>query len=134
MLVFHTACDCAADQGASPREQLLIGLAATGVCGSASMFIGPSHVYFTEILQAFAASLSMSVALHAERRSLMRNAALVMLVVAVAFLTKASSLTFILPALVYVAVALAVTPRPRSRWSDAPWVLVSAALLGVTIA
>jgi hypothetical protein len=92
---------------------VLSGLAAATVCGCANLFIGLSRHYLTEPLQGMAAALSMVVALHADRRSWVRNAALVLILLAVAFAAKATSFIFVLPALTYVVVVLIVTWRDQ---------------------
>lgn len=113
---------------------LLASLAATTVCGGADLFIGLMHHYFTEPLQSFAAALSMLVALHVERRSGLRNLALVLLLIDVAFLAKASSLTFIAPALAYMAVALFATRGDaRARATRIDKVLLAVGVVGLIL-
>jgi len=100
---------------------MLAGLAAATVCGCANLFIGLSRHYLTEPLQGLAAALSMVVALHADRRSWKRNGALVLILLTVAFSAKSTSFVFVLPAVTYMTVALAVTrhdPRPAATKHD----------------
>jgi hypothetical protein len=131
-LVYKVARDLAADHLANPTQSLTVGLAAMTACGGASLFIGLSHQFLTEILQCFAAALSVTLVLHAERRSWLRNAAGLMLMLGVAFLAKASSIAFVLPAMVYMTVVLLITrkdARPATRRADLAWTAISAAVL-----
>lgn len=116
---------------------MLAGLAAMTVCGSANLFLGLTRHFLTEPLQGFAAAFSVLVALDAEKRSLARNSALVMLMVAMSFAIKATSFIFVLPALTYMAVALLVTgraTRPRATPGDLALLATGVVVLGATLA
>lgn len=111
-------------------------LAAVTVCGGATLFIGLSRHYFTEPLQTACAAASMVIAWRSEQRSAMRNTALVILLISVSLLAKSSSGTFVLPALVYIAVALYATrgdTRPRSTHSDLAWFVLSLVIAALAV-
>lgn len=112
----------------------LSSMAAVLACGGSAIFIGLTHRYMVEITQAFAVTAVAFVALRAERRSSMRTFGLLAMVVAVSLLSKASSVTFVLPLLGYVALALFTArrrPRPATRPVD---VAVAAAAIVVVAA
>ena len=114
----------------------LSSLAGIMVCAGSGLFIGLTHQYLVEMTQCFAAASSMAVGWGAEKRSSVRTLALVLAIVALSFLTKSSSMTFVLPMLTYVAVALWITRRkvrPAFQWMDAV-LLLGAALITVSAA
>ncbi len=123
-LVYKTACDLA------PQGRMLRGLAAASVCGGASLFIGLTHHYLTEPLQAFTSVLAIAMALHAERRSALRNITFAIILTSLGLLAKASSIIFVLPALAYMAVAVLATrgdQRPLIKRTDVAWLAVAIA-------
>jgi hypothetical protein len=133
IVVYRTATRFTATQA----QGTAVGLAAIAVCGGAPLFIGLSHHFLTEISQCLAAALSVAVAWRVERRSSARNVAYIVLMVAFAFLSKASSAVFVLPALTYIGVALFIT-RGGIRAPREPadtWLLIAAvAVSGLTAA
>jgi hypothetical protein len=86
-------------------------LAGIMVCGGSGLFIGLTHEYLVEMTQCFTAALMMVVGWTAEKRSPTRTLALALAVVALSFLAKSSSMTFVLPMLTYISVALWASPR-----------------------
>ncbi len=114
-------------EGMGPKREVLIALTAVTICGGAPLYISLIHHYLTEPLQSFAAAISVAVALHAERRSARRNAAYVLLMIAISFLVKATSFLFVIPAMTYIAVARYLTrndPRPPATQRDNMWLAV----------
>jgi Dolichyl-phosphate-mannose-protein mannosyltransferase len=100
----------------------LSSLAGVLVCAGSGLFIALTHLYYTEMTQCLAVAVCLAVACGSERRSLVRTLALLLAAVAVSFLAKSSSMTFVLPMLTYVALALWITGkkiRPAFRWFDA---------------
>ncbi len=113
---------------------MLDALAAVTVCGAANLFFGITRHFLTEPLQGLAAAVSVLAALHAEGRSHVRNAGLILLMIAVSFLAKATSFIFVLPALTYIAVVLVATrtaPHPPARRSD--FVLLAGGVLAFAL-
>ena len=113
---------------------MLAGMAAAAVCGSANLFLGLSRHFLTEPLQGFTAALSMTVALHADKRSHLRNVGYVLILLALAFSAKSTSFIFVLPALTYMALAVFATwrdPRPAASRTDI--ILVGLGAVGVLI-
>jgi len=111
-------------------------IAAVTVVGGGQLFIGLSHYYMTELVQSFAAALSVAIAWRCERRSAMRNAALVIVMIACAFLAKISSANFVLPALFYMAVALTATwgaPRRPVTRGDLGLMALAVFLMTLTV-
>lgn len=104
---------------------MLCGLAAASVCGSASLFIGLTHHYFTEPLQTLTSALAMVMVYGAQHRSGLRNFAFAVILTSLGLLAKASSVVFVLPALTYMGVALLATwsddKRPRIKRADVLW-------------
>jgi Dolichyl-phosphate-mannose-protein mannosyltransferase len=97
-------------------------LAGVMTCAGSGMFIALTHQYFVEIMQCLAAAATMAVALDSEKRSYARTAAMIIGVIGFGFLSKASSMTFLLPMLCYVAVAAWASRRkirPAARFGDA---------------
>jgi hypothetical protein len=110
------------------------GLAGVTACAGSGIFIALTHQYFVEIMQCLAASVAMAVALDAEKRSRARTAAMLTGVVAFGFLSKASSMTFLLPMLCYAAAAMWMTRRkirPPLRRGDAAWLAGAACIAGL---
>jgi hypothetical protein len=108
----------------------LSSLAGISFCAGSGLFIGMTHQYMGELTQCFAAASCVAVAWGAEKRSSIRTLALVMAIVALSFLSKASSMTFVLPMLTYIA-----TVRWISRRKERPTFQPSDAvlLLGATL-
>ena len=107
-----------------PDGDVLRPLAAVSVCGSASLFIGLTHHYFTEPLQTLTSALAMVLAFGAQHRSGLRNFAFAVILTSLGFLAKASSVVFVLPALTYMAAALLAAwgdERPRVTRADVLW-------------
>jgi hypothetical protein len=124
-LVYHLAHRLGANVSSS--------LAGIMVCGGSGLFIGLTHQYFVEMTQCFTTALMMVVAWTAEKRSPIRTLALVLTGVALSFLAKSTSMTFVFPMLAYVAVALWVGKRharPVLQRIDVP-LLLGAALITV---
>jgi 4-amino-4-deoxy-L-arabinose transferase-like glycosyltransferase len=114
----------------------LSSLAGIMVCAGSGLFIGLTHQYLVEMLQCFTAASTVAVAWGVEKRSPVRTLALVLATVALSFLSKSSSMIFVLPMLAYIAIALWATrrkPRPAFRRSDAI-LLVGAALIALLAA
>jgi 4-amino-4-deoxy-L-arabinose transferase-like glycosyltransferase len=112
----------------------LSSLAGVLVGAGSGLFIGLTHQYLVEMTQCFTAALCVAAAWGAEKRSSVRTLALVLAVIALSFLAKSSSMTFVLPMLTYIAVALWITRRkvrPAFRWMDALF-LVGAAVITVS--
>jgi hypothetical protein len=107
--------------GAQPIESA----AAMLVCGGSGIFIAMTHQYLVEMTQCATVAIMIFVAWRAERRSLMRTLSLAGIATGFAMLSKASSLTFVLPMLCYVTVALLVARSGRRPKTD----LVDFALL-----
>jgi hypothetical protein len=122
--IFRATRALATDAGVAPRVELLSSAAAVATCGGATLFIGLTHHFLTEPLQTFAAAFSMMAALHVERRSHRRNAAFVLLIIALAFLAKASSIVFVGPTLAYMGLAMFAVRReakPAAAPRDTRW-------------
>src|SRR5262249_17124152 len=97
-------------------------LAGIMVCAGSGLFIGMTHQYLVELMQCLAAASCVAVAWGAEKRSTVRTLALVMAIVALSFLSKSSSMIFVLPMLTYIAVVLWIMrrkKRPAFQWIDA---------------
>jgi Dolichyl-phosphate-mannose-protein mannosyltransferase len=125
-LIYCTARRLGADVVSS-----LVGIV---VCGGSGLFIGLTHQYLVEMTQCFAAASMMFAAWRAEKRSLARTFALLLVVVAVSFLSKSSSVTFVLPMITYIVVALWITrrnARPVFRYADAQLLMVAVVTAGV---
>ena len=115
----------------------LSSLAGILVCAGSGLFIGLTHQYLVEITQCFAAASCMAVAWGAEKRSSVRTLALVMAIVALSFLAKSSSMTFVLPMLTYIAAALWIArrkARPALKWIDAVLLLGSMSITALAAA
>jgi hypothetical protein len=116
---------------------ILAGLGAIAMCGGSQLFIALTHNYLTEMVQCFATASIMFVAWRAEKRSLVRTLSLALGAVGLSFLSKASSATFVLPFLTYIAVALFVTstlPKHPTTESDFILLVLATALFGATLA
>jgi hypothetical protein len=81
------------------------------VCGGSGLFIGLTHIYLVEMTQCFTAAAMMFVACRAEKRPLARTVGLGIFAVALSFLSKSSSMTFVLPMVTYMVVALFINRR-----------------------
>lgn len=103
------------------------------VCGGSGLFIGLTHQYLVEMTQCFAAAFMMFAAWRAEKRSVARTFALLLVVVALSFLSKSSSVTFVLPMMTYIVVALSITrqnARPVFQYADALLLVVAVLTAG----
>jgi hypothetical protein len=112
------------------------GLSGVMVCAGSGLFIGLTHQYLVETVQCLAAAAAMSVALDAEKRSRAKTAALVIGVAALSFLSKASSMTFLLPMLCYIAAATWITRRkirPAVRPGDMAWLAGAIGIAGLAV-
>jgi len=110
-------------------------LAAVLLCGGSGLMFAMSTTYMTEALHALASALMAAVALHVERRTLLKNVALFAATASLSFLVKSSSIIFVAPMLVYMMVA-AVTVRGRrslAEKADLPIALGSVAVTAITI-
>lgn len=79
-------------------------LAGVLVCIGAQLFVGLVNQYFVEVLQCLTVSAMMLVAWHARTIAPIRTTLLALIVATMSFLTKASSATYVLPLVVYIAV------------------------------
>src|ERR1043166_3573795 len=95
------------------------GLVAPLVCGGSALYAGLVHQFMGETVLAFSAAAMIFGAFGAEQRSAARTLAIAVLTTALALLSKASSLTFVLPMLAYTVVAM-VVKRGRIRLSAGP--------------
>jgi hypothetical protein len=106
------------------------------VCAGSGTFIGLTHQYLVETVQCLAAAAAMSMALNAETRSRARIAAMVIGVAAFSFLSKSSSMTFLLPMLCYVAAAKWITRRKvrqAVQQGDAVWLAGALCIAGLAV-
>jgi hypothetical protein len=111
-------------------------LAAVMVCAGSGLFIGLTHQYLVEMMQCFAAASTIAIAWRVEKRSAVRTLASVLAAVALSFLSKSSSMIFVLPMLAYIAIALWITrrkARPAFGRADA-MLLLGAGLIAVLAA
>src|ERR1043166_6540691 len=92
------------------------GLVASLVCGGSALYVGLVHHFMGETVLAFSAAAMIFGAFRAEQRSAARTLAIAVLTTALALLSKAASVTFVLPMLPYTAVAIGVK-RDRTRLS-----------------
>lgn len=114
----------------------LSSLCGTMVCAGSGLFIGLTHQYLVEMTQCVAAASMIAVAWGSEKRSSVRTSSLVLAAVPLSFLAKASSMTFVLPMLSYVALAWWITRgkvRAAFRWSDVV-LLIGATLIAAVAA
>jgi hypothetical protein len=100
----------AADLGVDWRGRT----AAVLVCGGASLFIGMTHQFMVEMLQALGVAAALLLAARARRLPFIRTAALGVLVAGAAVLAKASSVLFVAPLLSYAVVTSLCERRNRS--------------------
>jgi dolichyl-phosphate-mannose-protein mannosyltransferase len=107
-----------------------IFVAAIGVlaCASSPAFVGLTGRYLVEITQCMAAAVMTYAACGIERRSAVRGISLATMGVVFSFLSKASSMTLVVPLLIYVLVAcwLGRKHRPVTRPMDFVWLFVAA--------
>jgi dolichyl-phosphate-mannose-protein mannosyltransferase len=110
----------------------IASLAGVLACAGAQTFVGLTHQYMVEPIQCFTVSVMMAIAWRIERRSFVRAIALTVLVAALSFLIKASSGTYVLPLLLYIVIAMSVSPRrarPVPGLVDLPLSIVSLTIL-----
>src|ERR1043166_5088911 len=107
------------------------GLVASLVCGGSALYVGLVHQFMGETVLAFSAAAMIFGAFGAEQRSAARTLAIAVLTTALALLSKAASVTFVLPMLTYTAVAIAVK-RSRIRLSAGPADIAFLILAGST--
>lgn len=110
-------------------------LAAVLLYGGSGLIFGMSTTYMTEALHALASAVVAFVALHAERRTLLKNLSLFGAAAAFSFLVKSSSIIFVAPMFVYMPVALAATANRRRLANPSDiWVAAgTAAVVAVTL-
>jgi Dolichyl-phosphate-mannose-protein mannosyltransferase len=111
-------------------------LAAVIACGGSPIFIALTHLYWADLTQGFAATIAILAAWRIERGSLTRALALSLSTVALGFISKASSMTFVLPMLTYIAVVLIVTrrqPKPATSIIDGAKLFAAVLILGATV-
>jgi len=87
--------------------------AAVLLCGGASLFIGMTHQFMVEMLQALTVAVAMLVAVRAPRMPLIRLASLMTIAGSAAVLAKTTSVLFVGPLAAYAAIA-AVLRRSRA--------------------
>ncbi|WP_176454764.1 glycosyltransferase family 39 protein [Tardiphaga sp. OK246] len=108
---------------------VLAAIAAVLACGGASLFIGMSHEFVVEPLQALLIAVLMRISLDADVVPLRRLLAGLVIVVALAMLAKTTSAGFILPFLFYIVLVKLVVDRPLPQpFTFADLVLFAAAL------
>ena len=97
-------------------------------CASGPAFVGLTGRYMVEMTQCMGAAVMTYAACGIERRSAVRGISLATMGVVFSFLSKASSMTFVVPLLVYVFVAcwLGRKHRPATRPMDFIWLFVAA--------
>jgi 4-amino-4-deoxy-L-arabinose transferase-like glycosyltransferase len=93
---------------------LTAALAAVLICAGSQIFIELTDQYLLEAVQCCAAAAMVFAAWDADKRSLIRTFALLLIATAFSFLTKTSSGTFVLPLLAYAIISSIITRR-RAR-------------------
>jgi hypothetical protein len=115
---------------------LVAALAAVLICAGSQIFIELNNQYMLEAMQCCAAASMMFAAWRVEQRSWMRIFSLLSLTTAFSFLTKASSVTFVLPLLTYGIIALIIMRRrvkPALRFTDVMLLLAAVMLTGAAL-
>jgi len=113
---------------------LIEALTALVACGASGIVIALNHQYLVETPQCAAAAFMMFAAFQIEKRSWLRALSLIVIAAVIGMLSKASSMTFVLPLLCYGLLALFVTrsrPRPAMRPQD---LLLAAIAAGAALA
>jgi 4-amino-4-deoxy-L-arabinose transferase-like glycosyltransferase len=113
------------------RVAALIGML---VCASSPLFVAMTLLYRVEAVQCLTVAVMMFAAWHATRRSTVGMIALLLIGASLALLAKASSITFVLPLLVYVGVTRVSITAASSRLTDWEWCLLPIAIVLVTAA
>ena len=81
-------------------------IAAILACGGAGIVVGLCHQFWSETAQCAAATFTIYVSLRADRMSVLRSIALLVIAISISLLAKASSAIFFVPLTVYAAVSL----------------------------
>src|SRR3984893_15452921 len=97
------------------RVAALIGML---VCASSPLFVAMTLLYRVEAVQSLTVAVMMFAALQATRLSTVSMTALLFIGVSLGLLAKASSITFVLPLLVYVGVSRIFVTAPAKGLTD----------------
>ncbi len=108
-------------------------LAGVLACAGAQIYVGVTHQYMVEPFQCLTVSGMMAVAWRIEKRSWVRAITLTVLVIALSFLTKASSGTYVLPLLLYIVITMSVAPRQTRQAPNYVDLILSIVSLAILI-
>jgi hypothetical protein len=105
-------------------------LAAMIACGGAGIFIALTHQFLVEMTQCATVACLMAATWRVERRSWVGAIGLLLLSATAAMLSKASSVTFVLPLLFYAAIAVVATwGRDRPNPTTTDWIIFCAGFI-----
>ncbi len=94
---------------------------AVVACAASGIVIALNHQFLVETPQCAAAAFMMFAAFQIEKRSWLRALSIIVLATVISMLSKASSITFVVPFLCYAFLAMWVTrsrPKPAMRAED----------------
>jgi 4-amino-4-deoxy-L-arabinose transferase-like glycosyltransferase len=104
--------------------------AAMIACGGAGIFIALTHQFLVEMTQGTTVACLMAATWRVERRSWAAAIGLMLLAATAAMLSKTSSITFILPLVLYAAISVGATwSRKRPNPTAAGWIILCAGLI-----
>jgi hypothetical protein len=115
----------------------MAGLAAVLLCGGASLFIGMTHEFVVEPVQALTVAGLIYLSVEARRLPTFRLTVSIISWVALAFLAKSTSVGFLAPFLFYIAlVRLGARrpPEPGFEWRDLALAGIAALLAAAAVA